>query len=49
MKEEPIMKQQTASALDFKLHEMAQRIRDLRDIVGHSPEEMAQLTGVSLK
>ena len=40
------MKQQTTSALDLKLHEMAQRIRDLREIMGLSPEEMAGRTGV---
>ena len=27
----------TTSGLDFKLHEMAQRIRDLREIVGLTP------------
>ncbi len=39
----------TTSGLDFKLHEMAQRIRDLREIVGLSPEDMARLTGVDLE
>ena len=43
------MKQQTTSALDLKLHEMAQRIRDLREIMGLSPEEMAGRTGVTLE
>ena len=43
------MKQQTNTGLDFKLHEMAQRIRDLREIVGFSQEDMARLTGVSLE
>ena len=37
------MKQQTATGLDVKLQEMAQRIRDLREIVGLSPEDMARL------
>ena len=39
----------TTSGLDFKLHEMAQRIRDLREIVGLTPEDMARLTGVDLE
>ena len=43
------MKQQTATGLDVKLQEMAQRIRDLREIVGLSPQEMAGLTDVSLE
>ena len=38
----------TTSGLDFKLHEMAQRIRDLREIVGLGEEEMARQTGVEL-
>ena len=40
------MKQQAALP---KLHEMAQRIRDLREIMGLSPEEMAGRTGVTLE
>ena len=43
------MKQNAASALDFKLHEMAQRIRDLREIMGLSQGDMARLTGVDLE
>lgn len=35
------------TGLEFKLLEMAQRIRTLREIVGLSVEEMAQKTGVS--
>ena len=42
------MKQQTAAGLDFKLQEMAQRIRDLREIVGLTAEDMAGMTGVTL-
>ena len=34
--------------LDLKIKEMAGRIRELRDIVGITAEEMAQKTGVSL-
>ncbi len=41
------MKQQMTTGLDFKLHEMAGRIRDLREIVGLTPQEMAVLTDVS--
>ena len=43
------MKQQAAAGLDLKLQEMAQRIRDLREIVGLTPEDMARLTDVSLE
>jgi len=43
------MNQQTAAGLDFKLQEMAQRIRGLREIMGLSCEEMAGLTDVSLE
>ncbi len=43
------MKQHAASTLDVKLREMAQRIQDLREIVGLSQEEMARLTGVELE
>ena len=35
------------TALDYKIQEMAARIRELREIVGYTPEEMAQKTGVS--
>ena len=37
----------TATGLEFKIKEMAQRIRTLREIVGISPDEMAAKTGVS--
>ena len=37
----------TATGLEFKIQEMAQRIKTLREIVGLSIEEMAQKTGVS--
>ena len=43
------MKQQPTTGLDFKLHEMAQRIRDLREIVGLTAGDMARLTGVPLE
>ena len=42
------MKQQMTAGLDLKLQEMAQRIRDLREIVGLSEEEIARQTGVTL-
>ncbi|MBR5809408.1 MAG: helix-turn-helix transcriptional regulator, partial [Clostridia bacterium] len=35
------------TGLDFKIKEMAGRIRELRDIVGLSASEMAEKTGVS--
>ena len=37
----------TATGLEFKIKEMAQRIRTLREIVGISPDEMAAKTGIS--
>ena len=37
------------TALDYKIREMAARIRELREIVGYTPEEMAQKTGVSVE
>ena len=36
-------------ALEFKLQEMAGRIRDLREIAGFTPEEMAARTDVSVE
>ena len=41
------MKQQI-SGLEFKIHEMAGRIRELREIEGYSFEEMAEKTGVNV-
>ncbi len=41
------MQMQTATGLEFKIREMAQRIHTLREIVGLSTDEMAQKTGVS--
>ncbi|MBR3766955.1 MAG: AMP-binding protein [Clostridia bacterium] len=35
------------TGLDFKIREMAGRIRELREIVGFTPDEMAQKTGVT--
>jgi len=43
------MKQQMTAGLDLKLLEMAGRIRELREIVGLSEQDMAQLTDVSLE
>ena len=40
------MKQITA--LDYKIGEMAARIRELREIEGLSPEEMAEKTDVTV-
>jgi len=37
------------TALDYKIREMAARIRELREIVGYTPEDMAQKTGVSVE
>ena len=34
------------TGLDFKIKEMAGRIRELREIEGFTPEEMAKRTGV---
>ena len=36
------------TGLDYKIQEMAARIRDLRETEGYTPEEMAQTTGVSV-
>ena len=37
------------TALDYKIQEMAARIRELREIVGYTPEDMAGKTGVSVE
>ena len=37
------------TALDYKIQEMAARIRELREIVGYTPEVMADKTGVSVE
>ena len=37
------------TALDYKIQEMAARIRELREIVGYTPEAMAEKTGVSVE
>ncbi len=39
----------TATGLQFKISEMAQRIKTLREIVGLTPEEMAVKTGISIE
>ncbi len=39
----------TATGLQFKISEMAQRIKTLREIVGLTPEEMSLKTGVTTK
>ncbi len=41
------MANQQLTGLDYKIREMAGRIRDLREISGFSPDEMANKTGVS--
>ena len=38
----------TTTGLDFKLNEMAKRIRELREIIGFSYEQMAEKTAVSV-
>ena len=35
------------TGMDYKIREVAQRIRELREIAGYTPEEMAQRTGIS--
>ena len=37
----------TATGLEFKIQEMAQRIKTLREIVGLTPAEMALKTGIT--
>ena len=37
------------TGLDFKIREMAGRIRELREIEGKTPQEMAQKTDVSVE
>ena len=39
----------TATGLQFKIAEMAQRIKTLREIEGLTPEEIAGKTGVTLE
>jgi len=39
----------TISGLDYRINDMALRIRELREIMGFLPAEMAQKTGVSLE
>ena len=41
--------EQTMTGMDFKIQQIAGRIRELRLITGYSQEEMAQRTGVSLE
>ena len=43
------MKQQMTAGLDLKLREMSQRIRELREIVGLTAEEMAGFTDVTVE
>ncbi len=40
---------QQITGLDFKIKEMAGRIKELREIVGLTPEEMATKTGITLE
>ena len=37
------------TGLDLKIKEMARRIKELRDIVGLTPEQMAEKTAVSVE
>ena len=37
------------TGLDFRISEMANRIKELREIVGYTPSEMAEKTGVSIE
>ena len=37
------------TALDYKIQEMAGRIRELREIEGLTPEQMAQKTDVTVE
>ena len=41
--------EQMMTGMDFKIREVAQRIRELREISGFSVEEMAQRTGLSVE
>ncbi len=41
--------EQTMTGMDFKIQEVAGRIRELREISGFSVEEMAERTGVSVE
>ena len=43
------MKDKKITGLDLKIQEMAGRIRELREISGFTPEEMAQRTGLSVE
>ena len=43
------MKEEKITGLDFKIREMASRIRELREISGFTVEEMAQRTGISVE
>jgi len=41
--------EQTMTGMDYKIREVAGRIRELREITGFSQEEMARRTGISLE
>ncbi len=43
------MKEATITGLDFKIREMAGRIRELREVSGFTVEEMAKRTGISVE
>ena len=45
---EEIMKEEKITGLDYKLREMAGRIRELREVSGLSIEEVAQRTGLTV-
>ena len=36
------------TGLEFKIQEMAARIREMREIIGYSVEQMAEKTGISV-
>ena len=42
------MKEQTMTGMDFKIREVAARVRELREISGFTAEEMAIRTGLTV-
>ena len=41
--------ERTMTGMDFKIREVAERIRELREVSGFTPEEMAQRTGLTVE
>ena len=41
--------EQTITGMDFKIREVAQRIRELREVSGFTVEQMAQRTNLSVE